>query len=104
LKYKNNIVFLQKNNQMQSIELNNKENNVFAKNTIEYMLSLGVLEVMPKSDKLTYDEIGKLKEKQDCLIAEERKQKSEMILGFTSEDRKIFDEGITMETVFEHLN
>ena len=88
---------------MQSITLNYSENNALAKRTIEYILSLGVFEIMSKSDKFTYDKIGELKLKQDRLIAEGKMQKPEIIVGFTPEERRKFDNGIPMETVFEHL-
>ena len=53
--------------------------------------------------KLTYNEIGDLKSEQDRLIADGKMRKPKMIVGFTSEEREMFDNGIPMETVFEHL-
>jgi hypothetical protein len=88
---------------MQSVTLNYNENNALAERTIEYILSLGVFEIMPKSDKLTYEKIGSLKAEQERLIAEGKMQKPEMIVGFTPEERKMFDDGIPMETVFERV-
>ena len=84
---------------MESITLKYNKNSVLARRTIEYILSLGVFE----SDKLTYDKIGDLKEKQDRLVAEGKMQKPKMIVGFTPEEMKMFDNGIPMETVFERL-
>ena len=88
---------------MKSITLNYCESNMLAKRTIEYVLSLGVFELEPKADKLNYDKIGNLKSEQDRLIAESKMQKPKMTVGFTPEDRKMFDNGISMETVFERL-
>ena len=88
---------------MESITLKYSESNTLARRTIEYILSLGVFEIGSKSDKLTYDEIGNLKAEQDRLIAEGKMQKPKMIVGFTPEERKIFDNGIPMETVFERV-
>ena len=53
--------------------------------------------------KLTYNEIGRLKSEQDHLVAAGKIRKPKMTVGFTSEERKMFDNGIPMETVFEHL-
>ena len=88
---------------MESITLKYNESNALARQTIEYILSLGVFEIVSKPNKLTYEEIGNLKAKQDKLIAEGKMQKPKMIVGFTSEERKIFDNGIPMETVFERI-
>ena len=88
---------------MKSITLKYNESNTLARRTIEYILSLGVFEMATKSDKLTYDEIGNLKAEQDCLIAEGKMQKPKMIVGFTPEERKMFDNGIPMNTVFERI-
>ena len=88
---------------MESITLNYNESNALARRTIEYILSLGVFETMSKSDKLTYDGIGNLKAEQDRLIVEGKMKKPEMIVGFTPEERKMFDNGIPISTVFEHL-
>ena len=84
---------------MESITLKYSKNSVLARRTIEYILSLGVFE----SDKLTYEKIGNLKAEQDRLVAEGKMQKPEMIVGFTPEEIKMFDNGIPMETVFKHL-
>jgi hypothetical protein len=88
---------------MRSITLNYSENNAIAKRTVDYILSLGVFEIMSKPDRLTYEGIGNLKAEQDHLIAEGKMQKPEMIVGFTPEERKMFDNGIPITTVFEHL-
>jgi len=40
---------------------------------------------------------------QDRLIAQGKMQKPEMTVGFTAEERKMFDNGIPMETVFERI-
>jgi len=88
---------------MESITLNYSGNNDLARRTIEYILSLGVFEIRSKSDKLTYDEIGNLKAEQDRLITEGKMQKAEMIVGFTPEERRMFDNGIPINTVFERL-
>ena len=88
---------------MESITLNYSESNTLARRTIEYILSLGVFEIMSKSDQLTYDKISNLKEEQDRLITEGKIQKPKMIVGFTPEERKMFDNGIPIEAVFEHL-
>jgi len=70
---------------------------------MEYILSLGVFELESKADKLNYDKIGSLKSEQDRLIAEGKMQKPEMTVGFTPEERKIFENGIPMETIFERI-
>ena len=88
---------------MESITLKYSENNMIAKRTIEYILSLGVFEQELKSDKLNYEKIGNLKLEQDRLIAQGKMQKPEMTVGFTLEERKMFDDGIPMETVFERI-
>ena len=88
---------------MESITLNYSESNMLAKRTIEYILSLGVFEPELRADKLNYDKIGDLKLEQDRLIAQGKMQKPEMTVGFTSEERKMFDNGIAMETVFERI-
>jgi len=88
---------------MESITLNYSENNILAKRTIEYILSLGVFEQESKAEKLNYAKIGILKSEQDCLIAQGKMQKPEMTVGFTPEERKMFDNGIPMEKVFERL-
>ena len=88
---------------MESITLKYNESNTLARRTIEYILSLGVFETEPKSGKLTYDEIGNLKAEQDRLIAEGKMQKPEMTVGFTPEERKLIDNGIPMESVFERI-
>ena len=84
---------------MESITLNYNESNMLAKRTIEYILSLGVFEAELKADKLNYDKIGNLKLEQDRLIAQGKMQKPEMTVGFTPEERRMFDNGISMETV-----
>ena len=88
---------------MESITLNYSESNMLAKRTIEYILSLGIFEPVSKVDKLNYDEIGILKSEQARLIAEGKMRKPEMTVGFTPEERKMFDNGIPMETVFDRL-
>jgi hypothetical protein len=88
---------------MKSITLNYSESNMLAKRTVEYILSLGVFEQELKTDKLNYDKIGRLKLDQDCLIAQGKMEKPEMTVGFTPEERKMFDNGIPMETVFERI-
>jgi len=59
--------------------------------------------ILPNKDKLNYDKIGELKLEQENLIAQGKMQKSAMIVGFTPEERKMFDSGIPMETVFERI-
>ena len=88
---------------MESITLSYSESNMIAKRTIEYILSLGVFELESKADKLNYDKIGNLKSEQDRLIAQGIMQKAEMTVGFTPEERKMFDNGIPMEMVFERM-
>ena len=88
---------------MESITLNYSESNMLAKRTIEHILSLGIFEPVSKVDKLNYDEIGNLKSEQARLIAEGKMRKPEMTVGFTPEERKMFDNGIPMETVFDRL-
>jgi hypothetical protein len=88
---------------MESITLNYSESNILAKRTIEYILSLGVFEQETKANKLNYDKIGNLKSEQDCLITQGKMQKPKMTVGFTLEERKMFDNGIPMETVFERI-
>jgi len=88
---------------MESITLHYSENSIIAKRTIEYILSLGVFETASESDRLTYSGIGRLKAGQERLIAEGKMQKPKMTVGFTPDDRKMFDSGIPLETVFERL-
>ena len=88
---------------MESITLNYSESNMLAKRTIEYILSLGVFETESKADKLNYDKIGALKSEQDRLIAQGKMQKPKMTVGFTPEERKMFNNGIPMDTVFERI-
>jgi hypothetical protein len=88
---------------MESITLKYYESNMLAKRTIEYILSLGVFETASESDRLTYSGIGRLKAGQERLIAEGKMQKPKMTVGFTPDDRKMFDSGIPLETVFERL-
>ena len=88
---------------MKSITLSYSENNMVAKNTIEYILSLGVFELESKVDQLNYDKIGNLKSEQDRLIVQGTMKKLEMTVGFTPEERKMFDNGIPMEMVFERI-
>jgi hypothetical protein len=59
--------------------------------------------ILPNKDNLNYDKIGKLKLEQDDLIAQGKMQKPAMIVGFTAEERKMFDNGIPMETVFDRI-
>ena len=88
---------------MATITLNYNESNMLAKRTIEDVLSLGVFELELKTNKLNYDKIGNLKSEQDRLIARGKMQKPEMTVGFTPEERKMFDNGIPMEMVFERI-
>jgi len=88
---------------MERITLSYSESNVLAKRTIEYILSLGVFEQESKSDKLNYDKIGNLKSEQDRLINQGKMQKPDMRVGFTPYERKMFDNGIPMEKVFERI-
>ena len=88
---------------MESITLNYSESNTLARRTIEYILSLGVFEVASKSERLTYAEIDNLKAEQDRLISEGKIQEPKITVGFTPEERKMFDNGIPMETVFARL-
>jgi hypothetical protein len=60
-------------------------------------------EKMMESITLNYNEIGNLKAKQDRLIAEGKMQRPKMTVGFTLEEREMFDNGIPMDVVFEHL-
>ena len=53
---------------------------------------------------LNFFKIGSLKSEQDQQITQGKKQKPEMKVGFTKEERKMFDNGIPMEDVFERLN
>jgi hypothetical protein len=89
---------------MERITLSYSENNMLAKHTIEYILSLGVFELESKTDKLNYYKIGDLKSEQDHLIAQGKMQKPKMSVGFTPEEREMFDNGIPMETVFERIS
>ena len=84
---------------MESITLKYSKDSALARRTIEYILSLGVFE----SDKLTYDKIGNLKEEQDRLVSDGKMQKPKMIVGFTPEEMKMYDNGISMEMVFDRL-
>ena len=88
---------------MESITLKYCKSNILAKRTIEYILSLGVFELESKADNWSYDKIGSLKSEQDRLIAEGKMQKPEMTIGFSQEERKMFDNGIPMETLFERM-
>ena len=47
--------------------------------------------------ELTYEEIGRLKEEQERLIAEGKIQRPEIIRGFTPEAREAFENGIKLE-------
>ena len=53
------------------------------------------------TSNLNFDKIGALKSEQDRLIAQGKMQKPKMTVGFTPEERKMFNNGIPMETVFE---
>jgi len=88
---------------MSSITLNYNEENAIALRAIEYILSLGVF-TKNTTEQLNYNEIGRLKAEQDRLIAEGKMQKPKMIVGFTPEERKMFNNGIALETVFECLD
>ena len=57
-----------------------------------------------QADKLNYDKIGYLKLEQDRFIIQGKMQKPEMTVGFTPEERKMFDNGIPMETVFARIS
>ena len=48
-------------------------------------------------EKLTYEEIGRLKAEQDKLIAEGKIEKPQIIRGFTPEGRIAFENGIKLE-------
>jgi len=50
---------------------------------------------------LTYEIIGKIKQKQDKLIAEGKIEKPQIIKGFSLEDRKDFENGIKLEDYIE---
>ncbi len=47
--------------------------------------------------ELTYEEIGRLKEEQERLIAEGKIERPQIIKGFTPEDRREFENGIKLE-------
>lgn len=47
--------------------------------------------------ELNYKEIDRLKKKQDKLIAEGKIKRPQIIKGFSSEDRKDFENGIKLE-------
>jgi len=55
------------------------------------------------TDRLNYDKISKLKSEQNNLISQGKMQKPAMVVGFTQEDRAMFDEGVPMEAVFERV-
>ena len=55
--------------------------------------------ILPNKNNLNFDKIGELKLEQDNLIAQGKIQKPAMAVGFTTEERKMFDNGIPMETV-----
>jgi len=59
--------------------------------------------ILPNKNNLNFDKIGELKLEQDNLIAQGKMQKPAMAVGFTTEERKMFDNGIPMETVFERI-
>jgi len=59
--------------------------------------------ILPSKNNLNFDKIGELKLEQDNLIAQGKMQKPAMAVGFTTEERKIFDNGIPVETVFERI-
>jgi len=88
---------------MSSITLNYNANNPLALRTIEYVLSLGVF-TKDTTEQSNYDEIGRLKAEQERLIAEGKMQKPKMIVGFTPQERKMFDNGVDLETVFERID
>ena len=50
---------------------------------------------------LNFDKIGALKSEQDRMIAQGKMQKPKMAVGFTLEERKMFDNGIVFECIIE---
>jgi len=52
---------------------------------------------------LNYNEIGRLKEEQNRLVAEGKIEKPSMRIGFTSEERRMFDNGIPMDVLLENV-
>ena len=51
----------------------------------------------------TYESLHEYKVEQDRLIAEGKIQKPQIIYGFTPEDRRMFDNGITIEELTAEL-
>ena len=52
---------------------------------------------------LNYNEIGRIKEEQNRLIAEGKIEKPSMQTGFTLEERRMFNNGIPMDILFENV-
>jgi len=52
---------------------------------------------------LNYNEIGRLKEEQNRLIAEGKMEKPSMRTGFTFEERRMFNNGVPMDVLFENV-
>jgi hypothetical protein len=75
----------------------------FCKNNHYLLHQPNLFEKETKTNKLNYDQIGQLKSEQDRLIVQGKMQKPEMTVGFTPEERKMFDNGIPMETLFERV-
>ena len=88
---------------MSSITLVYNENSFIAKNTIEYLLNIGVFSQDCKLEVLNYDKINFLKEKQNDLISRGIIQNQQMNIGFSQEERKIFDNGISIEDLFTDI-
>ena len=55
------------------------------------------MNTMVKKEKLTYEEIGKLKKEQEKLIAEGKIEKPKIIEGFSPEGKWAFENGIKLE-------
>jgi len=87
---------------MVTVTLEYNNNNAVLNGILEAVAKMPDVKIM-KTDKLNHDKIGKLKSEQDSLIAEGKMQKPAMVVGFTPEERKMFDNGVSMETVFERI-
>jgi hypothetical protein len=56
-----------------------------------------------EEEELTYEILEEEFRRQDKLIAEGKMERPKIVYGFTPEDRKAFDLGITWEDVFGNI-
>ena len=58
---------------------------------------------MEKEEILTYQIIQERKKEQERLISEGKMETPKIVYGFTPEDRKMFDEGLTFEQLWDKV-